>query len=49
VYLSVGLSQSVGVPYAWVEVKLSQYSSVIDLFDALFVLGKELDKFLNHL
>jgi hypothetical protein len=48
VYLSVGLSQSGGVPYAWVEVKLSQYSSVIDLFDALFTLGKELEKYLHH-
>jgi hypothetical protein len=48
VYLSVGLSQSGGVPYAWVEVKLSQYSSVIDLFDALFVLGKELENYMSQ-
>lgn len=46
VYLSVGLGQSGGTLYAWSAVKLSQYSSVIDLFDALFLLGKELEKFL---
>ncbi len=48
VYLSVGLGQSGGTLYAWSAVKLSQYSSVIDLFDALFTLGKELEKYLNH-
>jgi hypothetical protein len=47
VYLSVGLAQSGGVLYAWSAVKLSQYSSVIDLFDALFLLGKELEKYLR--
>jgi hypothetical protein len=48
VYLSVGLGQSGGVLYAWSAVKLSQYSSVIDLFDTLFLLGKELERFLSH-
>ena len=48
VYLSVGPGRSGGVPYAWAAVKLSQYSSVIDLFDALFALGKELEKYLNQ-
>jgi hypothetical protein len=48
VYLSVGLAQSGGVLYAWSAVKLSQYSSVIDLFDALFLLGKELERFFDH-
>ena len=48
VYLSVGLGQSGGVLYAWSAVKLSQYSSVIDMFDALFTLGKELEKFLQY-
>ncbi len=47
VYLSVGLGRSRGVSYAWASVKLSQYSSVIDLFDALFLLGKELERYLG--
>jgi hypothetical protein len=48
VYLSVGLGQSGGVLFAWSAVKLSQYSSVINLFDALFLLGKELEKYLTN-
>ncbi|MDR1704988.1 MAG: hypothetical protein LBS19_09960 [Clostridiales bacterium] len=47
VYLSVGLGQSGGVLYAWSAVKLSQSSSVIEMFDMLFLLGKELEKFLG--
>ena len=47
IYLNVGLGQREAVAYAYSEVKLSQYSSVIDLFDALFVLGRELEAFLN--
>ncbi len=47
VYLTVGLGQSGGVLFACSSVKLSQYSSVIEMFDALFLLGKELDKYLD--
>ena len=43
---SVGLGQGKDIYYAWSEIKLSPYSSVIDLFDAMFLLGKELEKFL---
>lgn len=48
VYLSVGTGTSGGILYAWAAVKISQYSSVIDLFDALFLLGKELEKLLLY-
>lgn len=48
IYLNVGLGRREAVAYAYAEVKLSQYASVIDLFDALFVLGRELEKFLRY-
>lgn len=48
IFLSVGLGQSGVVPYAYSEVKLSQYAGVIDLFDALPLLGGELEKFLTQ-
>ena len=45
-YLTTGLEAS---PYqAYAAVKLSPYSSVIDLFDSLFVLQRELEGFLTH-
>ena len=45
-YLTTGLETS---PYrAYAAVKLSPYSSVIDLFDSLFVLQRELEGFLTH-
>ena len=43
-YLTVGLERS--CPHAYAAIRLSQYSSVIDLFDGLFVLGRELEKFI---
>lgn len=46
VYLTVGLSRSRGIPYAYSAIKMSQYGSVINMFDALFLLGKELEKYL---
>lgn len=42
--LSVGLES--GPPHAYSSIKLSPYSSVIDLFDGLFVLKRELELFL---
>ena len=46
-YLTTGLETS---PYrAYAAVKLSPYSSVIDLFDSLFVLQRELEGFLREL
>ena len=48
IYLSVGLGESGGAHYAYSEVKISQYGSVIDLFDALFALGRELEKLLGQ-
>ena len=44
-YLTVGLERS--CPHAYAAIRLSQYSSVIDLFDGLFVLGKELEKYIR--
>ena len=49
VYLNVGLGRREAAAYAYSEVKLSQYGSVIDLFDALFVLGRELERFCNQM
>ena len=49
VYLNVGLGQRSAASYAYSEVKLSQYGSVIDLFDGLFVLGRELEALLKVL
>lgn len=46
VYLTVGLGKRAAVAYAYAEVKLSQYASVIDLFDALHTLGRALEKYL---
>jgi len=45
--LSVGLESK--PPYAYSSIKLSPYSSVIDLFDGLFVLKRELELFLKSL
>ena len=42
--LSVGLEND--PTYAYSSIKLSPYSSVIDLFDGLFVLKRELELFL---
>lgn len=47
VYLTVGMGKHEAVCYAYAEVKLSQYANVIDLFDALHILGRELEGFLN--
>jgi len=44
--LSIGLGRDESIHYAWAEIKLSPYSSVIDLFDAMFVLKRELELFL---
>ena len=45
--LAVGLEQNPA--YAYSSIKLSPYSSVIDLFDGLFVLKRELELFLAHI
>jgi hypothetical protein len=47
VFLSVGLGQNGDVLHAWAEVKMSQYGSVIDLFDAMGTLKKELEKYIG--
>ena len=44
--LAVGLDSD--PPYAYSSIKLSPYSSVIDLFDGLFVLKRELELFLAY-
>lgn len=46
VYLSVGVGMCETVTYAYSEIRLSQYASLIDVFDALITLGKELEQFL---
>jgi len=46
--LSVGLGRDESIHYAWAEIRLSPYSSIIDLFDAIFALGKELEKYLTN-
>lgn len=46
IYLTVGVGKGETVDYAYSEVRMSQYASVIDMFDALVTLGKELEKFI---
>ena len=46
-YLTVGLEQS--YPHAYSAIRLSPYSSAIDVFDALFLLGRELEAFIIHI
>jgi hypothetical protein len=48
VHLSVGLDVSGGVPYAYSCAKISRNGNVVDLFDTLFTLGKELEKYLHQ-
>jgi hypothetical protein len=43
-HLSVGLGSAI---YAYSAIRLTPHSSVMDLFDALHVLGRELEAFLN--
>jgi hypothetical protein len=43
-YLTVGQERS--SPHAYASIRLSPYSSVMDFFDGLFVLGRELEKFI---
>ena len=47
-HLTVGLGESGEVPYAYSSVKLLPHGSAVDLLDAMFVLGKELEAFLNY-
>lgn len=45
-YLSVGLSDD-DPPYAWSSVRLSAHSGVMDVLEALRVLGRELETYLR--
>lgn len=48
VYLSVGLCKRESLCYAYAEVKLSQYASLVDVLDTLHTLGKELEAFIKQ-
>ena len=47
--LTVGLGESGDIPYAYSSVKLPPYGNAIELLDALYRLGRELEAYLSCL
>lgn len=47
VCLSVGFGEMGGIPYAYVAVKMSPTSSVIEMFEAMERMGRELERYVT--